>query len=240
MVKWLMNVVDSGRQKTGDGRTQSDGGPRTVDGELQVAGESENRSSQPETSRIFIVGLGNPGREHRDDRHNIGFMAVDRLAERHHISLGRVQMKAIVGSGTIAGRPVILAKPQTFMNRSGDAVGPLARYYKIEPPHLLVVYDELDLPFGTLRLRKQGGAGGHNGMRSVIQHMGSEFPRLRLGIGRPPGRLPPAAHVLQRFGQDELPTVEALLDEAVRAMETFLSAGVDLAMTRHNGEVTDP
>ena len=107
----------------------------------------------------LIVGLGNPGREHRQHRHNIGFMVVDYLAEQHHIALSRVQMKAIMGSGTIAGRPVILAKPQTYMNRSGEVVGGLARFYQIDPPQLLVIYDELDLPFGTLRLRKQGGSG---------------------------------------------------------------------------------
>lgn len=194
---------------------------------------------QPALSRVMIVGLGNPGREHRDHRHNIGFMAINRLAAHYQIDLSRVQMKAIIGNGLVADRPVILAKPQTYMNRSGDAVGPLTRFYKIEPALLLVVYDELDLPFGTIRLRKKGGAGGHNGMRSIIQHMGPDFPRLRLGIGRPPGRMPPAAYVLQKFGADELPILDEMLDEAVQAMETFLSEGVDLAMTRHNGNILD-
>ncbi len=206
--------------------------PQTGGDTLQTAGESVAK-------RVMIVGLGNPGRGHQDNRHNIGFMVIDRLAEQQHIPLSRVQMKAIVGSGIIAGRPVILAKPQTYMNRSGDAVGPLARFYKIEPPQLLVIYDELDLSFGTLRLRKHGGAGGHNGMRSIIQHIGQDFPRLRLGIGRPPGRMPPAAYVLQRFNADEQPIVEALLDEALQAIESFLTVGIDLAMTRHNGSVVD-
>jgi PTH1 family peptidyl-tRNA hydrolase len=209
-------------------------------GETQMVDESTSVKPQSATKRVLIVGLGNPGREHRQHRHNIGFMVVDYLAEQHHIALSRVQMKAIMGSGTIAGRPVILAKPQTYMNRSGEVVGGLARFYQIDPPQLLVIYDELDLPFGTLRLRKQGGAGGHNGMRSVIQNVGQGFPRLRLGIGRPPGRMPPAAYVLQRFNVEELPVVEELLDEALRTIDSFLTVGVDLAMTRHNGSVVDP
>lgn len=188
-------------------------------------------------AKAMIVGLGNPGREHRGNRHNVGFMAIDRLAERHAIALGRVQNKAIVGTGRIGTRPVVLAKPQTYMNRSGDAIGPLARFHKVEPALVLVIYDELDLPFGTLRLRSKGGAGGHNGMRSLIQHLGNDFPRLRLGIGRPPGRMPPAAYVLQDFARDELPVLDELLAQAVQAVETFLAEGIDLAMTRHNGLV---
>ncbi len=189
------------------------------------------------SGRALIVGLGNPGREYRHNRHNIGFMAVERLAAAYTIHMSRVQNRAIVGSGMIVGRPVILARPQTYMNRSGDAVGPLAKYYKLEPADILVIYDELDLPFGTLRLRKGGGPGGHNGMRSIIQHLGQGFPRLRLGIGRPPGRMPPASYVLQDFGAADRPVVEDMLDEAVRAVETFLREGIDIAMTRHNGSI---
>jgi PTH1 family peptidyl-tRNA hydrolase len=183
----------------------------------------------------LIVGLGNPGRQHLYNRHNVGFMAVDKLAARHDIDLRRLQSRALVGSGRIAGRPVILAKPQTFMNLSGEAVGALARFYKIAPAALLVVYDELDIPFGVIRLREKGGAGGHNGMRSLIQHLGQEFARLRLGIGRPPGRMDPAAYVLQDFGRDELPAVSEMLTTAVEAMESFVRDGIQLTMTRYNG-----
>jgi peptidyl-tRNA hydrolase, PTH1 family len=185
----------------------------------------------------LIVGLGNPGRRHRGNRHNIGFMLVDRLAARHSVSVGRVQQKAIVGDGRILNRPVILAKPQTYMNLSGDAVGPLANYYKIAAERLLVIYDELDLPFGALRLREKGGGGGHNGMRSIINHMGQNFPRLRLGIGRPPGRMAPAAYVLQDFSAADQPLLDQILDEGVTAMETVLREGVNIAMSRHNGPV---
>ena len=187
-----------------------------------------------ETSPILIAGLGNPGRDYRGNRHNIGFMAVDRLAEKYGIPLGKVQNRAIIGRGAVNGRAVILAKPQTFMNSSGDAVGPLAAYYKIPPANVLVIYDEIDLPPGALRLREAGGSGGHNGMKSIIQHLGNDFPRLRLGVGRPPGRMEPAAWVLQDFRGPELDQLAIQLDEAVAAVESFLSDGIDLAMTRHN------
>ena len=146
--------------------------------------------------RALVVGLGNPGREYRQNRHNLGFMVIDKLAQARGIQVGKSRSQAIMGDGEIAGIPVILAKPQTYMNNSGAAVSQLLRFFKIPASRLLVIYDELDLPLGTLRLRQKGSAGGHNGMRSLIQHLGDDFPRLRLGIGRPPGRLPAAAFVL--------------------------------------------
>lgn len=187
-----------------------------------------------EGERYLIAGLGNPGKEHRNNRHNIGFMAIDRLAEENGIPVGRVQSKAVVGNGHIAGMPVILAKPQTYMNRSGDSLGPLVNYYRIPLQNVLVIYDELDLPFGALRLRAEGGSGGHNGMKSIINHLGQGFPRMRLGIGRPPGRMEPADYVLQDFRGPEIEIAGALLDEAAAAVETYLTGGIDLAMTRHN------
>ncbi len=192
---------------------------------------------QSGSARYLIAGLGNPGRGHAFNRHNIGFMAIDRLAARHNIELKRVQNKAIVGSGRITDRAVILVKPQTFMNLSGDSVGPLANFYKIPPENILAIYDELDIPFGAIRLREKGGAGGHNGMRSLIQHLGNEFPRMRLGIGRPPGRMDAAAYVLQDFGRDELPVVSEMLSAAVEAIESFVRNGIDLTMSRFNGPV---
>lgn len=195
--------------------------------------------SERAESRYLVAGLGNPGRRYQKNRHNIGFMAVTRLATAHGISIGKLQQRALVGTGHIAGRSVILAQPQTYMNNSGDAVGPLANYYKVPVSNVLIVYDELDLPFGTLRLREKGGAGGHNGMRSIIYHLGESFPRLRLGIGRPPGRMDAAAHVLQDFSKDELPLLEEILDEAMRAIETYLREGIEMAMSRHNGNLID-
>ena len=184
--------------------------------------------------RYLIAGLGNPGREHNKNRHNIGFMTVDRLAVENGISLNRAQSKAVVGNGRVAGKRVILAKPQTYMNRSGDSIGPLVNFYRIPLENVLVIYDELDLSFGALRLRPEGGSGGHNGMKSIINHLGQGFPRMRLGIGRPPGRMEPADYVLKDFRGSEIEVADALLDEAVSAVETYLAEGIDLAMTRHN------
>ncbi len=192
-----------------------------------------------DTERFLIVGLGNPGRKYRGNRHNIGFMAVDALAAAYKIESSKVQNKAIVGNGRIQNQNVIIAKPQTYMNSSGDAVGPLAHYYKVPPENVLVVYDELDLPFGTIRLRERGGAGGHNGMKSIINHLGQDFPRVRLGIGRPPGQMPVPAYVLQDFGKDDLPLLDDVLAEAIRATETYLRDGIQMAMSRHNGSLVN-
>ncbi len=187
--------------------------------------------------RFLIVGLGNPGQKHRGNRHNIGFMAADRLAAAHGIQSSKVQNKAIVGDGRIVGKAVLMAKPQTYMNLSGEAVGPLARFYKIPVENVLVIYDELDLPFGAIRLRESGGSGGHNGMKSIINHLGEGFPRLRLGIGRPPGHMPVPAYVLQDFHKNDQPLLEEVLAMAVRATETFLAEGVQMAMSKYNGLV---
>ncbi len=185
--------------------------------------------------KFLVAGLGNPGKKYRGNRHNIGFMAVDRLANSLGITSNRVEQRAIVAKTTLADKPLIIVKPQTFMNSSGDAIGALATYYKIPAQNVLVIYDELDLPFGTIRLRSKGGANGHNGMKSIINHLGQEFPRVRLGIGRPPGKMPVHAYVLQDFkGQDTLITLDLMLDETVKAVETWLRDGIDMAMSRHN------
>ena len=199
-------------------------------------GETEARERQfrAEMSRILIVGLGNTGRKYRGNRHNIGFMLVDKLATAHDIPMTRVQERAIVGFGRIADRAVILAKPQTMMNLSGDSIGPLAHYYGISAENIIVAYDDLDLAFGYLRLRKTGGAGGHNGMRSLINHLGKDFLRVRLGIGRPAGRMPTAAYVLQDFGTEEQETVAIVLAEAADAVRSILRDGIDNAMNQHN------
>ena len=189
-------------------------------------------------SKYLIVGLGNPGRRYRGNRHNIGFVAIDRLAETAGIRLGRVQANAIIGDGSLAGKSLILAKPQTYMNLSGNAIGSLARYYRIPMANLLVIYDEIDLPFGTLRFREQGGSGGHNGMKSIIDRIGRDFPRLRLGVDRPPGYMEPADYVLQNFSDGELPIVTEMIDLAVVAIQSYLQDGIEIAMTRYNGQIT--
>jgi PTH1 family peptidyl-tRNA hydrolase len=187
---------------------------------------------------FLLAGLGNPGREHKADRHNVGFMLLDRLAHDAGVRFERVRFQALVTTGRLASRRVILAKPQTYMNASGRAVGQLARFFKIEPASLLVAYDDLDLPLGTIRLRSGGGSGGHRGVASIVEELGSQdFPRLRLGIGRPPGRMDPADYVLQSFRPDEEPVRDLMLAHASDAVQTFLRDGIELAMSRHNGPV---
>ncbi|WP_299024252.1 aminoacyl-tRNA hydrolase [uncultured Thermanaerothrix sp.] len=184
----------------------------------------------------LLVGLGNPGRVYARNRHNVGFMVIDALARQLNLGTPRLQMKALVLSGSLDGHKVILAKPQTYMNLSGEAVGSLVRYYKIPLAHLLVIHDDLDLPFGVIRLRPGGGAGGHKGLLSIMDRLGTQnFPRLRFGIGRPPGKMDPADYVLQDFGANEQPTLELLIDRAVQAIHVFVTEGLDAAMNRFNG-----
>jgi len=181
------------------------------------------------------VGLGNPGVRYARNRHNVGFQCLHRLAAAHGLAFSRRQKRARVASGTLAGRRVVLALPQTFMNESGRSVAPLVHFYKAGLERLLVVYDDLDLPLGVIRLRAEGGSGGHKGMRSIIQHLGSQgFPRLRVGIGRPPGRMDPADYVLQDFSAEEEPIVEEVLERTVAAIETWLAEGIERAMARYN------
>lgn len=187
------------------------------------------------TRRYLIVGLGNPGRAYKSNRHNIGFRVIDCFAERHRISVSRVEMKSLLGKGLVFSSRVMLAKPQTFMNKSGDAVGPLLKYYDVPLTSLMVIYDEIDLPLGAIRLREKGGSGGHNGMKSIISHVGVEFPRLRLGVGRPPGKMEAAAYVLRDFRSDETEAAEAMVKTAVAALDAFLRDGIEFAMNQFNG-----
>lgn len=183
----------------------------------------------------LIVGLGNPGLEYARTRHNAGFMCLETLATRHGLRFGRGRANADLVSGVIAGQAVVLARPQTYMNDSGRSVGELVRFYGVALPDLLVVYDELDLPFGQLRLRGGGSAGGHNGMRSIIAHLHSqEFPRLRIGIGRPPGRLPTERYVLSLFSLEEREVLPTILDAAADAVQVWLRDGLTRAMNRYN------
>jgi peptidyl-tRNA hydrolase, PTH1 family len=192
------------------------------------------------TRTVLIAGLGNPGREYRGNRHNVGFMVVDQLCEKLNVRLSRVQSKALIGSGLMDDCKIILAKPQTFMNNSGQAVAALARFYKISLEQMLVVHDDLDLPFGTLRMRPGGGPGGQKGLASIIQHLGTqEFPRLRIGIGRPPGRMDAAAYVLQDFSQSDQEEIQIVLKKATEAVEVFLKSGLEQAMNQFNGAVRD-
>jgi PTH1 family peptidyl-tRNA hydrolase len=183
----------------------------------------------------LIAGLGNPGRQYARNRHNAGFQAIERLADAHQLRFDERRDQAQLARGTIEGVKVALVKPQTFMNLSGRAVSALARFYKVPVERILVVYDDLDLPLGTLRLREQGGSGGHRGMASIIDHLDSQaFPRIRLGIGRPPGRMPPEAYVLQDFDAEQWAIMEQTYGQAVEAIHSALRDGFQAAMNRFN------
>ena len=193
-------------------------------------------SADEPAAPFLIVGLGNPGRQYKENRHNIGFMLVDRLAARLGLAFSRLESRALVTKGEHQGKRLILAKPQTFMNLSGQAVAGLLRFYKVPLEHLLVAYDDVDLPLGTLRLRPAGGAGGQKGMLSVIERLGTQdFPRLRLGIDPPPGRMDAAAYVLQDFSRAQAEFLPEILDRAVDAVLVFVEEGLPAAMNRYNG-----
>lgn len=183
-----------------------------------------------------IVGLGNPGPQYARTRHNIGFLAVERLAERHGLRFATRRANAELAEGVIRGQRVVLAKPQTFMNLSGRSVVGLKNWYKLDlAASLLVVYDDLDLPFGRLRLRLQGSAGTHNGMRSIVHLTGTTgFPRLRIGIDKPPPQWDTAAYVLGKFTSEEQDALPDILEQACAAMETVVAEGVEAAMNRFN------
>jgi PTH1 family peptidyl-tRNA hydrolase len=199
--------------------------------------QPETQTDMPDNPPYIIVGLGNPGREYRDTRHNIGFMLIDKLVEKLNARSMRVQSKAIITTAQYEGRKIILAKPQTYMNLSGQAVQGLVRFYKIPQENLMVAHDELDLPFCVLRLRPGGGSAGQKGIASIIQQLGTpDFARMRLGIDRPPGRMLAASYVLQTFTQKEAQDVAELLDKAADAALAWVTDGLDAAMNRFNGK----
>ncbi|MCU0491537.1 MAG: aminoacyl-tRNA hydrolase [Chloroflexaceae bacterium] len=185
----------------------------------------------------LIVGLGNPGDEYERTRHNIGFGCVNQLAKRHGLSFDGKRANARIAEGNIAGQRVALARPQTFMNLSGQAVSGLRAWYKINPAtELLVIYDDVDLPFGKLRLRQRGSAGTHNGMRSIVGQLGNqEFPRLRVGIGQPPPGRDIVGYVLGRFSKEEETELPNIYDATADAIEVLLREGLTAAMNRYNG-----
>lgn len=188
------------------------------------------------TDTYLLIGLGNPGREYKDTRHNIGFMLIDHLADKIGARGMKVQSKAIITSGLHEERKLILAKPQTYMNLSGQSVQGLLHFYKIPLENLLIAHDDLDIPFGTLRIRPTGGPGGQRGMANTIELLGTkDFPRLRLGIGRPPGRMDPKDYVLQEFSKDELKLMPKLLSRATDAALEFVMKGLNAAMNKYNG-----
>ncbi|MDL2235270.1 aminoacyl-tRNA hydrolase [Christensenellaceae bacterium OttesenSCG-928-L17] len=197
---------------------------------------------------FLIVGLGNPGMAYRKSRHNAGFLAVDALAKAMHIRINKRAHKALLGEGFAGGEKVLLAKPQTYMNLSGEAVRAMVQYYKIKPQQLIVLYDDIDLPAGHIRIRANGSAGTHNGMRSIISCLGGEqgFSRVRIGVGRQQDERPLAAHVLAKPGKEEQARIDNAILQACDAVQMMVAGRLVDAQAKYNhkgskgGEETTP
>ena len=185
---------------------------------------------------FLIAGLGNPKREYDNTRHNIGFAMIDAMAEKYNISVRNIKNRAMTGQGIINGQKVLLAKPLTFMNLSGESIRPLADYYKISPDaELIVVSDDINLPIGQIRIRKKGSAGGHNGLKNIIAQLGSEeFQRIRIGVGGKPENYDLADYVLGHFTKEEKALMEKAVSMAVEAAEMMLMGDTDKAMNEYN------
>ena len=181
----------------------------------------------------IIAGLGNPGKKYENTRHNIGFITLDYLAERHDIKINKIKHKALVGEGRIAGQKVLLVKPQTYMNLSGESLREVMDYYKVDIEDMIVVYDDIDLPAGTVRIRKKGSAGTHNGMRSIVQHLGQDFPRIRMGIGND-RRGDLVDFVLGGFSKEDREVLEPAVERAALAIESYVDEGIEKAMNKYN------
>jgi PTH1 family peptidyl-tRNA hydrolase len=191
-------------------------------------------------AHFLVFGLGNPGPEYKLNRHNVGFMFIDYLSEDLGIRMSRVQFKSIWGSGFYLRHKITLIKPQTFMNLSGQAVSSFVRFYKTSLENICLVFDDMDLPFGTIRLRASGSSAGQNGVESTIQRLGTkDFPRLRMGVGRPPGRMRPKDYILQDFTKQEQNELPFIFEQASKALITFMDEGINKAMTDFNGQVID-
>lgn len=186
----------------------------------------------------IIVGLGNPEQKYEGTRHNIGFSAVTVLADENGISIDTKKHKALVGKGVLGGQKVLLAKPRTYMNLSGESVRELVDYYKIDPEEeLIVIYDDIALPPGKIRIRPKGSAGGHNGIKNIIAHLGSDkFPRIRVGVGEKPKGWDLADYVLSRFPAEEEPVIREVLQNVGKACEVIINEGIDTAMNQFNGQ----
>jgi PTH1 family peptidyl-tRNA hydrolase len=186
---------------------------------------------------VVIAGLGNPGRKYENTRHNVGFLTIDRLSGKLGIKVDRLRHRALTGEGMINGVRVLLAKPQTFMNLSGESIRDIVEYYRIPMENLIVIYDDTDLPAGTIRIRPKGSSGTHNGMKSVIYQLRSdEFPRIRIGIGKAPEGWDLADYVLGRFSADEAAILSKCIERAADAAAMIAADSIEAAMNRYNGE----
>ncbi len=182
----------------------------------------------------LIVGLGNPGRQYETTRHNAGWLCMDLLSDKLNAKINKIKFKSTVGEADIGGHRCLLMKPQTFMNLSGEAVGEACKFYKIPPENVIVIFDDISLPCGSLRIRRKGSAGGHNGIKSIIQHLGSDnFPRIKLGVGNKPHEdFDLADYVLSNFSKDEIPSVKQAMEKACDALGYMTDGKIDQAMSK--------
>lgn len=197
--------------------------------------EQESAPEVSDSAPFIIVGLGNPGKEYRNNRHNVGFMILDNLAETLDTSFSRVKFNAMVTDTLYRGEKVILVKPQTYMNLSGQSVGSLVKFYKVPLENLMVVYDDIDIPFSNIRIRPKGGPGGQKGVASIINRLGTEeFPRIRVGVGRPPGRQRASSYVLEDFDDEENIMLKDVIDRSRSAVLAFIEHDLNYAMNQYN------
>lgn len=183
----------------------------------------------------LIVGLGNPGDKYTFTRHNAGFLAIDYISQKHNIEIKKLKHKAMIGEGIISGKKVVLAKPQTFMNLSGESIRELVSWYKVEQKNIIVIYDDVSMPVGSLRIREKGSAGGHNGIKSIILNLNSdEFPRFKLGINEKPSEYNLADYVLGKFTSTEQKVMFDTFEKVNLAVEEFITNGIQSAMNKYN------
>lgn len=197
-------------------------------------------AKQEQMNHFLFFGLGNPGRDYAQTKHNIGFLVIDRLAERWGIKVDRYKFKSLMGDYLLESRKIILVKPHTYMNLSGTAARSFVNYFKPPLSQVMVIFDDLDLPFGTIRIRASGGSSGQKGMQSIITQLGTkEFARMRVGIGRPPGKLDSVDYVLKGFKPAEKEDLMIILNCCADAIEVFINEGVEIAMTKFNNNYLD-
>ena len=203
-----------------------------------ILGWVKREPDKKEDDRVMyiIAGLGNPTREYEKTRHNVGFEVIDVLADMLGTTVEEKKFKGCYGRGIIGGEKVLLLKPQTFMNLSGESIRAASDFYKVDPEHIIIIYDDISLDVGQLRIRKKGSAGGHNGIKNIIAHLGTqEFPRIKVGVGAKPPKMDLADYVLSRFSREDRAVMEDAFKDAAEAVQVMIAQGADAAMNRFNG-----